>query len=250
MARSGGLGRGGVRQPGSFGRRGRPVRSVSLGAGMAGDVASDPLSQLIGGLQAGSQRVQPGSATLDPGRRAPGEFQDVASAGYNQNAQRVAERGGAKQYETSVQEEQAGERSASARNQMLMALLMAMGGGALGKGAGALGRGAGGRGFPPGMMNRIKAALGSKAGTAAIDTAAFGGMAAAPVYDLIQRHGRGARPFGSADADARARELIQRGGGVRAGANWGRPPQPSPNQSMTRGAIDARRNQDLTRRSW
>lgn len=301
MARSGGLGRGGVRQPGSFGRRGRPVRSVSL----AESVASDPLSELIGGLQAKSQgagqvrggsvgnfvggeryrpsadhvpaarpprsrvvenadyeqfldwmdgkfninpndarnpeagsadaaffapapapvslpeapRMQPGSFNMDPGMRARDEFQNVASAGYNQNAQRVAERGGAKQYETSVQEEQAGERSASARNQMLMALLMAMGPGVLGKGAGALGRGAGsrgagqaadmmrakgmnpgytpgGRGFPPGMMNRIKAALGSKAGTAAIDTAAFGGMAATPVYDMVQRHGRGARPFG------------------------------------------------------
>ena len=227
MARSGGMGRGGVRHPGSFGVR-RPDRSVSF----AGAVAADPLSELIGGLQAAQRgqdgqvrggavgnfvgsdrrgpsadyvpaarpprsrvvenadyeqfldwmdgkfsvgdrpdgrnpeagsadaaffapapapvslpeapRMQPGSFNMDPGMRARDEFQNVASAGYNQNAQRVAERGGAKQYETSVQEEQAGQRSASARNQMLMALLTAIG----------------------------------------------------PGYDMLQRHGRGARPFG------------------------------------------------------
>ena len=207
------MGRGGVRQPGSIGLRGRPDRSVSF----AGAVAADPLSELIGGLQAAQQgagqvrggavgnfvgsdrrgpsadyvpaarpprsrvvenadyeqfldwmdgkfsvgdrpdgrnpeagsadaallaqvpmglpaapRMQPGSATLDPGRRAPDEFQNVASAGYNQNAQRVAERGGAKQYETSVQEEQADQQSATARKGMLLALMAMMGVGGVG----------------------------------------------------------------------------------------------------------------------
>jgi hypothetical protein len=36
-----------------------------------------------------------------------------------------------------------------------------------------------------------------------------------PAYDMAQRYRRDARPFGSADADARARR--------QTGANWGRP---------------------------
>ena len=208
------MGRGGVRHPGSFGVR-RPDRSVSF----AGAVAADPLSELIGGLQAAQQgagqvrggavgnfvgsdrrgpsadyvpaarpprsrvvenadyeqfldwmdgkfsvgdrpdgrnpeagsadaaffapapapvslpeapRMQPGSFNMDPGMRARDEFQNVASAGYNQNAQRVAERGGAKQYETSVQEEQADQQSATARKGMLLALMAMMGVGGVG----------------------------------------------------------------------------------------------------------------------
>ena len=61
-------------------------------------------------------RVSPGSFTQDPGMRAADEFQDVTSAGYREAAERVAERGGAKEYATSVGQEEAEAGADELRN--------------------------------------------------------------------------------------------------------------------------------------
>jgi hypothetical protein len=55
--------------------------------------------------------------------RAPDEFTDVTSAGYREQAKRVAERGGAKQYATSVEEEEGKKRADEIRNLVLMTLV-------------------------------------------------------------------------------------------------------------------------------
>jgi hypothetical protein len=54
--------------------------------------------------------------------RAPDEFSDVASAGYREQAKRVAERGGARQDATSVDEEERRKQADEVRNLVLMAL--------------------------------------------------------------------------------------------------------------------------------
>jgi len=54
--------------------------------------------------------------------RAPDEFSDVASAGYREQAKRVAERGGARQDATSVEEEERRKQADEVRNLVLMAL--------------------------------------------------------------------------------------------------------------------------------
>ena len=87
----------GIRHPGSFGVR-RPDRSVNM-------------------------RIPPGSFTQDPGMRAPDEFSDVTSAGYREQAKRVAERGGARQDATSVEEEERRKQADEVRNLVLMALV-------------------------------------------------------------------------------------------------------------------------------
>ena len=73
-----------------------------------------------------NMRIQPGSFTQDPGMRARDEFTDVGSAGYREAAKRVSERGGAKQYATSVEEESAAERADLMRNIALTALSIAL----------------------------------------------------------------------------------------------------------------------------
>ena len=73
-----------------------------------------------------SVRMQPGSFTQDPGMRAGDEFTDVGSAGYREQAKRVAEGGGAKEYATSVEEESAAERADLMRNVALTALSIAL----------------------------------------------------------------------------------------------------------------------------
>ena len=81
-----------------------------------------------------SVRIQPGSFTLDPGMRARDEFTDVGSAGYREAAKRVAERGGAKEYATSVEEEE-GRRSAEQKREWTARVLAALvGGSAFGSG--------------------------------------------------------------------------------------------------------------------
>jgi hypothetical protein len=87
-----------MRHPGSFGVR-RPDRSVNM-------------------------RIPPGSFTQDPGMRAPDEFQDVGSAGYREQAKRVAERGGARQYATSVEEEERKKQAEKRRTQVAFALAL------------------------------------------------------------------------------------------------------------------------------
>jgi hypothetical protein len=74
-----------------------------------------------------SVRMQPGSFTQDPGMRAGDEFTDVGSAGYREQAKRVAEGGGAKQYATSVEEEEAEARADTLRNRVGLALATMMG---------------------------------------------------------------------------------------------------------------------------
>ena len=54
--------------------------------------------------------------------RVRDEFTDVSSEGYNEWAKRAAERGGAEEYATSVEEEQATNRAALIRNIALTAL--------------------------------------------------------------------------------------------------------------------------------
>ena len=90
-----------AQHPGSFGVSSRPDRSV---------------------------RIQPESFTQDPGMRAADEFTNVGSAGYREAAKRVAERGGAKQYATSVEEEEA-RRSAEQKREWAARVLAALMGG-------------------------------------------------------------------------------------------------------------------------
>jgi hypothetical protein len=81
-----------------------------------------------------SVRMQPESLAQDPGMRAADEFTDVASAGYREQAKRVAERGGAKEYATSVEEEE-GRRLAEQKREWAARLLAALlGGSAFGSG--------------------------------------------------------------------------------------------------------------------
>ena len=122
-------------RPGGAVGVGRPDRSVSMG--FAGDVAGDPLSyalpdlplkdleraaELAEELESIVARMPEGSFTQDPGMRAGDEFSDVTSAGYRESAERVAERGGAKEYATSVEEEEAEARADTLRNRVGMAL--------------------------------------------------------------------------------------------------------------------------------
>ena len=54
--------------------------------------------------------------------RAPDEFTDVTSRGYNEWAKRAAERGGAKEYATSVEEEERKEQAETLRTRVAYAL--------------------------------------------------------------------------------------------------------------------------------
>jgi hypothetical protein len=81
------------------------------------------------------ERIAEGSFNMDPGMRAADEFTDVASAGYRENAKRVAERGGDKQYATSVEEEEADTEADERRKQLMFVLAALIGGGAGGMGA-------------------------------------------------------------------------------------------------------------------
>ena len=136
-----------MRRPhGAVGVR-RPDRSVS--SGFAGDVAGDPLSyalpdlplkdldraaELVEELESIVGRMPPGSFTQDPGMRAGDEFTDVGSAGYRENAKRVAERGGAKEYATSVEEEEERRQAEQKREWTARVLAALVGGSALGSG--------------------------------------------------------------------------------------------------------------------
>ena len=116
-------------------------------------------------------RVSPGSFTQDPGMRARDEFTDITSRGYNEQAKRVAERGGAKEYATSVEQEAAEGRNDRLRNEIGLALAMLASGGMLG-GAGAgwgAARAAGGT-----VPNALRAAgHGALSRSGALPSAAF-----------------------------------------------------------------------------
>jgi len=92
----------------------RPDRSVLMERPLQ-NASTD--TRLIAG------RMPPGSFTLDPGMRAGDEFTDVTSPGYREHAKRVAERGGAMEYATSVEEEEGKEQADQIRELVLMALL-------------------------------------------------------------------------------------------------------------------------------
>ena len=97
-----------VRHPGSFGVSSRPDRSV---------------------------RIQPESFTQDPGMRAQaGQFTDVTSRDYARQAAAQAKRGGALQYATSVEEEEADASADTKRELLMIALLTLLGGKGLGQG--------------------------------------------------------------------------------------------------------------------
>ena len=115
------------------------------------------------------ERIQEGSFGLDPGMRAADEFQDVASAGYRENAKRVAERGGAEQYSTSVGQEEGEAEADELRN--AVALILA---GLIGGGFGA------GRGVAPGFAGR------NQSGAAFNQGANFHGMTGTPLQPYRQ----------------------------------------------------------------
>ena len=100
-----------VRHPGSFGVGRGPDRSIN------GMRRQGPVDRFDEG-----ERIQPESFTQDPGMRARDEFTDVGSAGYRENAKRVAERGGAEQYSTSVGQEEAQRQAEKRRTQVAFAL--------------------------------------------------------------------------------------------------------------------------------
>ena len=72
---------------------------------------AEELEEIVG-------RMPPGSFTQDPGMRAGDEFTDVGSPGYREQAKRVAERGGAKEYATSGEGEGAEARADTLRNRV------------------------------------------------------------------------------------------------------------------------------------
>jgi len=115
-----------ARVPGGFGVR-RPDRSVSMRfepqdapRGELKDL--ERAAELAEELEEIVNRMPPGSFTQDPGMRAGDEFTDVTSAGYREGAERVAERGGAKEYATSVEEEEADAEADTLRNRVGTAL--------------------------------------------------------------------------------------------------------------------------------
>jgi len=244
-------------RPGGAMGVGRPDRSVSMG--VAGDPLSyalpdlplkdleraarlaEELASIINETPATVGRMPPGSFTQDPGMRAGDEFTDVGSAGYRESAERVAERGGAKEYATSVEEEGADARADTLRNRVGMALMALSGVAAVG-GATRLGMASSQVGASPGIGRALFNTPGARNAAANTATHAdrlsrldhaldvmpawqmaqklelpiFAGVTGSfPGYDMVQRYQRGAKPFGSADADAAARR--------QTGASWGRP---------------------------
>ena len=124
-----------ARVPGGFGVR-RPDRSVALERVRPTSHPSTRLleraAELAEELESVVGRMPPGSFTLDPGMRAADEFTDVTSPGYREHATRVAERGGAKEYATSVEEEKADAEADTLRNRIGVALLSIVGLGSVG----------------------------------------------------------------------------------------------------------------------
>ena len=139
----------------AFGVR-RPDRSVG---GMRRQGPVDRFDEAVGE----DERIQEGSFGLDPGMRAADEFQDVASAGYRENAKRVAERGGAEQYSTSVGQEEGEAEADELRNAVALILASLIGGGAIGGAA---------RGF--GAARAGGAGIGRAAGAGAAESVGRG----------------------------------------------------------------------------
>ncbi len=117
----------------------RAANAHGVRRGMRRQTPLDRFDEAVGE----DERIAAGSFNMDPGMRAPDEFTDVTSAGYRENAKRAAERGGAKEYATSVEEEEADSEADERRKQLLFALAALITGGAGGMAANrALGPGA------------------------------------------------------------------------------------------------------------
>lgn len=139
----------------------RRDRSVSLDRPLQ-DASTDTrlrdlqrAAELAEELESVVGRLPPGSFTMDPGMRGADEFSDVTSPGYREQAKRVAERGGAKEYATSVEEEMAGAEADTLRNRIGMALGSM---GALGMATGAAGAFGAARGAGAGLGTAMHAA--------------------------------------------------------------------------------------------
>ena len=96
----------------------RAVDAHGVRTGMRRQTPVDRFDEAVGE----DERIAAGSFNMDPGMRAPDEFTDVTSEGYRESAKRVAERGGAKEYATSVEEEEADSEADELRGQLLFAL--------------------------------------------------------------------------------------------------------------------------------
>jgi len=96
----------------------RTVNAHGVRGGMRRQTPLDRFDEAVGE----DERIAAGSFNMDPGMRAPDEFTDVTSEGYNEWAKRAAERGGAKEYATSVEEEEADSEADELRGQLLFAL--------------------------------------------------------------------------------------------------------------------------------
>ena len=108
----------------------RTVNAHGVRGGMRRQTPLDRFDEAVGE----DERIAAGSFNLDPGMRAPDEFTDVTSEGYNEWAERAAERGGAKEYATSVEEEE-GRRAAEQKREWTARILAALvGGSAFGSG--------------------------------------------------------------------------------------------------------------------
>ena len=107
----------------------RAVDAHGVRGGMRRQTPLDRFDEAVGE----DERIAAGSFNMDPGMRAPDEFTDVTSAGYRESAKRVAERGGDKQYATSVEEEEADSEADELRGQLLFALAALVTGGVGGK---------------------------------------------------------------------------------------------------------------------
>ena len=128
-----------LRPSGAAGVR-RPDRSVSMRFEPQGVPRGElkdleRAAELAEELEEIVARMPEGSFTQDPGMRAGDEFTDVASPGYREGAKRVAERGGAKEYATSVEEEEADAKASTLRNRVGIALATLVAGGVMGMGA-------------------------------------------------------------------------------------------------------------------
>jgi len=138
----------------------RTVNAHGVRGGMRRQTPLDRFDEAVGE----DERIAAGSFNMDPGMRAPDEFTDVTSEGYNEWAERAAERGGAKEYATSVEEEEADSEADERRKQLLFALAALVTGGVGGKvanrmlGPGARpGLGLGGRNPSQAEWNALKA---------------------------------------------------------------------------------------------
>ena len=107
----------------------RAVDAHGVRTGMRRQGPVDRFDEAVGE----DERIAAGSFNMDPGMRAPDEFTDVTSEGYNEWAKRAAERGGAKEYATSVEEEEADSEADERRKQLLFALAALVTGGVGGK---------------------------------------------------------------------------------------------------------------------